>query len=176
MIDRILRIWRIRKAMKFIPENSVVIDIGCDEGHLLKKIRGKIKKGYGLDIKIEEYSNGNLEFKKRNVEKEEINVRADCIVMLALIEHLNNPKEVLNKVYNSLNKNGRVIITTDSKKAERVLNFLAKIKLIDEKEINDHKQYFDMEDLKTILKEVGFKKIMHKRFELGYNNLIVAFK
>ncbi|MBM3233807.1 class I SAM-dependent methyltransferase [Candidatus Pacearchaeota archaeon] len=174
ILDKIIRWLRIRKASQFIPKNTVLIDMGCGEGVFLKKMRKRIKKGIGIDKKVKR-NYENIIFIKADLENLKISKKADVITMLAVLEHIENYKELLKKSYKMLNKNGKIVITTPSKKSKNVLNMLANLKLVDSNEIKDHHTYFDNEP-GYYLKKAGFKNIKHERFELGYNNLFVGEK
>ena len=97
--------------------------------------------------------------------------------MLAVLEHVYHPRFVLEQIYRSLKKGGEIILTTPSRAAKPVLEFLAfKLRLIDEEEIRDHKHYFSKQELLNLFKEVGFKEINHSYFECGFNHLVTAKK
>ncbi len=42
--------YRYEFFLENVEKNDVVIDIACGTGVILKKISGKIKKGYGIDL------------------------------------------------------------------------------------------------------------------------------
>jgi len=181
-LDKVLSFLRLRKIIKYIPKNSVVCDIGCGkEAYLLKKIAGFIKYGIGFDKNIKDYKNYKLEFKKLKIsnriplEKESV----DIVTMLAVLEHLENPQEILNEVFRILRNNGKLILTTPLPLAKPILEFLAaKLRVISESEIKDHKNYFWPSDIKKMLIRTGFKKenIKNYFFEFFLNNFVVTKK
>ena len=100
-------------------------------------ISPRIKKGYGFDLRINNHKYKNLEFRKINLNKQVPKFNADYVTLLAVLEHLNNPKKVLSASYKMLNSGGKIILTTPTPSARKILDFLAFLRLIDHKEIED---------------------------------------
>jgi len=175
ILDQIIRHIRTKKVIDEIEGGAIVCDLGCDEGHFLKAISKKILKGYGFDKKINEKKFGNICLSPWNIENK-LNIKATYITLLAVLEHLNNPNKVIKNCYRSLEKDGKIIITTPVPKAKIILEILSKIKLIDEQEIKDHKHYFNEKELYNLLTESGFNDIKIKKFELGMNTIAIAKK
>ena len=181
-LDKFLRHERFKKIKKHIPRNSVVCDLGCGkDAQFLKSILSFIGQGIGLDGVADDYKDSKLELKKIKIEKNLPleDESCDIITLVAFIEHLSHPQEVLNECFRCLKPTGKLIITAPTPVAKPVLEFLAfKLHLIDEKEISDHKNYFWPQDLKRMIILAGFDKenIKSSFFELFFNNLIVARK
>lgn len=181
-IDKLLRQWRCRKVIKHIPKNSVVCDIGCGEKAVfLKTVSNSIKKGIGLDEKAIDYLDSKLEIKKCRFSadiplKDE---SCDIITMMAVLEHLSKPQEILNECRRILKKGGKLILTVPAPAAKKILEFLAfRLRIIDENEIKDHKNYFKASEIEKMLLIAGFKKenIRNSFFEFRFNILTIAEK
>jgi len=180
LLDDFIRFLRIKKVKKYIPKNIVLCDLGCGpSAYLLNLLKAKIEKGVGIDKKIKQISKENLKLINFEIQKqiplpdESIN----CLTMLAVLEHLDYPEQILKECWRVLKKNGYLIITVPSPIADPVLNFLAyKLKLIENKEIDDHKHYFSIKKLDEILKQTGFQVLKIKKFEFGFNVFILAIK
>lgn len=85
----------------------------------------------------------------------------DVAFSLAVVEHLENPYLFLAEV----KRIAKVcVLTTPHKRAEPVLKWLAKLKLINEEHVKDHKYYFTEEELRLL----GFETTT---FEFGLNIL-----
>lgn len=181
-LDKLFHRLRFGKILKYVPADSVICDIGCGSKAVFLKIASKsIRKGIGLDEKVEDYRDSKLEFNRVRMEKSLPlgNECCDVITMTAVLEHLSFPQDILNECYRSLREGGRLIITTPTPRAKLILEFLAfRLKLIDREEIKDHKNYFWPQEVKKILQRAGFSedKIKSRYFELGFNSLIVATK
>ncbi|MDO8601092.1 MAG: class I SAM-dependent methyltransferase [bacterium] len=181
-LDKIFEKMRSGKIIRYIPADSVVCDIGCGrEGDFLKTISNSIKKGIGFDEKAEDFKTLKYEIKKfrilENLPLEDGS--CDIVTMLAVLEHLSNPQTVLNESFRVLKKGGKLILTTPTPLAKPILEFLAfKLKMIDRKEIEDHKNYFWAKDIKKMLLKSGFEEnnIKDYFFELFLNNLVIAKK
>ncbi len=181
-LDNFFHRKRFRKIIRHIPVGAVVCDIGCGEKAIfLKTVSSSIKKGIGLDAKIENCRDRNLELRKLNIEKmlPLESESCDIITMAAVVEHLSHPREILSECFRSLKKGGKLLITTPAPLAKPILDFLAfKLHLIDENEIRDHKQYFRPKDLNRLLVAAGFeeKNIESSFFEFFLNSLTIAKK
>jgi SAM-dependent methyltransferase len=103
----------------------------------------------------------------------------DVVLSLAVLEHLTQPERHLSEVYRILRPGGTLLLTTPAPRGKPVLEFIAfRLHLIDPREIEDHKQYFDRAMLYRALTQAGFteRNIRHSTFQLGMNNLIRATK
>lgn len=180
-LDKFFRWLRFKAVVKYIPEDSIVCDLGCGaDFYFLKKISGSIKKGIGLDKDVKDYRDSKFELKKiqmfNNIPfKEKI---FDVVTMIAALEHLKQPQEVLNESFRILKKGGRIVLTTPTPLAKPILEILAKLWLINKNEIQEHKNYFWPKDIKNLLLKAGFKEenIKNYFFEFRFNCLIIAEK
>ena len=180
LLDNFIRFLRIKKVKKYIPKNVVLCDLGCGPtAFFLNLLKTKIEKGVGIDKKIKQVSRENLKLINFEIQKQILlpDKSIDCLTMLAVLEHLNYPEQVLKECWRVLKKNGFLIITVPSPIADPVLRFLAyKLKLIETKELEDHKHYFSVKKLSKILKQTGFQVLKLKKFEFGFNIFVLAVK
>lgn len=181
--DTILAQIRKKKVLKYIPENGVVCDIGCGpELELLLSIRGKIAEGWAVDKKtIDQPLIGNIRAIEQDMDINPIlplpDNKFDCLLMMAVLEHMALPREGLKEALRILRPGAVLLLTTPSPSAKPILEFLAfRLRVISKEEIFDHKHYFSKQELSKILTEVGFRKIEHHYFELGLNQFVVAQK
>ena len=179
LLDHMLAKMRARKIIKYIPENAILVDVGCGVHYeLLKELKSYIRKGYGIDLNVENRVDDNLILKKANIEeclplKES---SADVVVMLALIEHLDHPLKALRKIRKVLRNNGILLITTPTPYSKHLLEVCAKIGILDRDEIFSHKRYFSKRELIEILRKAGFKVLLHRYFQFYLNQYVVAKK
>jgi ubiquinone/menaquinone biosynthesis C-methylase UbiE len=160
LLDKFIRWWRFKKIITHIPQNSIVCDIGCGKNpYLLKKISNLIKYGIGFDKGLENYKDSKLELKNLEISKNIPlgNESCDVVTMMAVLEHLFYPQEILNESFRILKNGGKLILTTPTPISKPILEFLAyKISLIDKREISSHKNYFWLSDIKKLLAQAGF--------------------
>lgn len=93
---------------KLIPEKKTVLEIGCGTGDLLASL--KPKNGIGTDISREMISAANYKYKSNSSlmflyqNYPEIKLKPDYIFMSDVIEHLEDPQKMFNKISNMMNK------------------------------------------------------------------------
>ena len=145
----------ISKSKLNIDEPKNFIDIGAGNGRTLHQLKNltrwnsigiepdktKCKILKFLDLK---YINDTFQ----NVEKKLENNNYDLIVMSQVLEHIANPGELLDKIYNKLNKNGYLWI--DVPLCNK--NYF-KSRMIDDV---GHLYFFDEESLSKIIKKYKF--------------------
>lgn len=150
-------------------------DIGCGpHAQLLRDLSGHVKEGIGIDKKVPEESFGNIQLKKIVFEGHLPlqNESVDVVTILAVLEHLVDPVQMLKEIKRILKPNGNLLITVPTVPNKYIAEFLAfKLHLIDAEEHRDHKRYYLKPLLKTHLHEAGFNLDNAKMnyFELGMN-------
>ena len=179
----LFRKLRIGKILSHIPKNSILCDVGCGtKGTLLFDVKDTIQKGYGFDNLVESREDDKISLKKHNLDYDPIPLEdssMDVVTALAVLEHFENPLFVLKQMHRILKPGGILLLTTPTPVSKPVLEFLAyKVHLISKREIDEHKHYFNKEELVNTLQEAGFRKenIKHRIFEICFNNFIKAVK
>ena len=179
-IDHFIARMRFRAAYPHVREHSRVCDLGCGlETAFLDFAEDKIATGVGVDDQVENGTRGRW----RRVHAD---IRAtlpldsaqfDHVVMLAVLEHLVEPEQVLRETYRILAPGGSLILTWPSSIVDPILSVLHVFRLIsDEMESDEHQKRIPLAELQTMLRNIGFKEFHHQRFEFGLNNLMVAEK
>jgi 2-polyprenyl-3-methyl-5-hydroxy-6-metoxy-1,4-benzoquinol methylase len=117
---------RARFIMRQIGTPSSVLDVGCGPGiytlEIARKINGMI---VGIDIdqnKIsqakklaKELNINNVQFEQKDAITALSERRYDLIICSDVLEHIQNDKEVAQKMQKALNDKGRIIITSPTK-------------------------------------------------------------
>lgn len=155
-ILKITKKIRNNVVLKYIEPKEKHLDIGCGkEKFLLNKSPCRIKVGLDklLSQKIEK--------------KIFLNDQFDYITMVAVIEHLDYPKEVLKECFRLLKKDGLLLITTPTKLANKLMKIYAPNTI--------HKGIFNKNQITELLFP-HFKIRLYKKFEFGLNQLIIARK
>lgn len=184
LLDKIILSLRVRQVSRYLSDCEVLLDAGCGyDAKFLKLARTKfeIKQAIGLDAVVGPAINEvGLKLAACDLNKPfpiegEI---VDCVISAAVIEHLSQPEQYLKEIFRVLKPGGKLILTTPTKIAKPVLEFMAfRLGLINKDEIRDHKNYFNGKELSLMLSTAGFKKeIIARTFTFGFNNFIFCTK
>jgi len=169
---------RNKKVAKII-DGGKVLDIGCGNDYfLLKRVKNKIEKGYGIDEKVQSVKEGNIITTRSSV-KGKLPFDSgefDYVTMVAFIEHITKPDDIMKECNRVLKKGGKIIITTPMGRARKIWETMVKLGLTDEESVKNHEHYFSPEELRLLLERNNFKVIEEEKFELGMNFLIIGKK
>ncbi|MDE7313433.1 MAG: class I SAM-dependent methyltransferase [Eubacterium sp.] len=175
-----LRYLKIRKYI-FSVQNPVCVDIGCGfDGRFLRSIAKHIGRGYGFDIRANErtYRNIRIINNSRFYGKLPLkDSKADCVFMLAVLEHLPMDTPLLSEAVRVLKRGGYFILTTPAPAAKPVLEFLSyRLHLISEESIREHQHYYTKNELLELMKRNGCRAVACQKFQFSFNELIVGKK
>ena len=169
----------MKAASRFI-QNGSILDLGCGEGNLLNYNKNIYTTYFGIDcdeecIKVArgKFPSPDNRFIHAKIDDISLIKKFDNIVMLAFIEHVDNPVEVLKFLKNSLTEKGKIIITTPGPTAEFIHKIGSRFGLFDKEAGEEHKKIFDEKDLRQLAQDAGLKIIYYKTFEFGLNHLVV---
>ncbi|HYD35018.1 MAG TPA: methyltransferase domain-containing protein [Vitreimonas sp.] len=171
-----LRLWKVGP---YIPADCVLVDLGCDEEMtLLKRWQPKLTKGIGIDIVVEPQQIDNIEIIQADITQRlplKSNT-ADVVTMLAVLEHLPNPEQVLKEAFRILKPGGIFLVTVPSAHSQPLLEMLAKINVVRQEMVDQHHNYFTHQQLHHITAAAGFDEIFIESWELGCNTFMRATK
>ncbi|MBO4731676.1 MAG: methyltransferase domain-containing protein, partial [Spirochaetaceae bacterium] len=127
--DRFVAAFRYAKVNRFVKKNTVIVDIGCGrDGAFLKSHKSDIKHGYGFDFRIQTHEDENISL----INNKDLNGRLplendsiDTVFLNAVLEHLEFPVDVISEVARVLKEDGEIIMTTPTRIAKPVLEFLS---------------------------------------------------
>lgn len=180
-IDSLIRHTRNQLVLPYITPNSSICDIGCSENPVLLKTLSKtITWGVGLDYSIPAACmHKNLRFYSVDLNTPTLpltTAQFDFVTMLAVLEHLENPHDIIRECFRILKKGGQLLLTTPAPKSQKILEFFADLRLISHKEIYDHKHYFSKLELFNLLRQNQFTAINIHSKALGLNTLATGTK
>lgn len=181
-LEPLLRRMRVSRVLPTVlrHQNCHLLDIGCGwEARLLRALEPYIERGVGIDFKAPDIRSAKITTERLTLDQRlpAASGSFDVVTMLAVLEHLGRPSEVVSEIYRVLKPGGRVVITVPSKAAKPVLEFLAyRLHIVSEAEIRDHKKYYDRKSLIELFASAGFAIERHQYFQLGMNNFLVARK
>jgi 2-polyprenyl-3-methyl-5-hydroxy-6-metoxy-1,4-benzoquinol methylase len=141
-------------ANKYKLENKKIIEIGCAKGDMLDIIEEAKMKAYGLEHSLASVAIAHNEGRKvirgfiDDLDKIE-NAPFQGFICFNYLEHIPNPKSVINKIYNNLDADGVGLVTVPN------LNYLLATKSLYEF-VADHLSYFTIDTLKYAFEDNGF--------------------
>lgn len=178
-IDHFIARLRFRAAYPHLRQGSRVCDLGCGlEAAFLDYAGDRIAAGVGVDDQVENGVPGRFPRVHANISAPPLPLQSgqfDHVVMLAVLEHLPQPEPVLREAHRILVPGGSLILTWPSAMVDPILIVLHGLRLVsDEMESDEHQRRIPVSELQQMLERIGFKGFLHRRFELGLNNLMVA--
>ncbi len=177
IMSPLLEKWRLSKVLQHINGNKI-LDYGCGCGKLASNLEDKEYVGVDINENIIETAR-NTYVKHNNTrfytlkEFEKVESEFDCIVLSAIIEHLENPIEKIIQFKKMLSKEGIIIITTPTSQANQILEVGAHFRLFSKEAVDEHDELLDKNDFIQISKISSLILEKYERFELGLNQLVV---
>lgn len=184
LLEGFLARKRASKANSLLKrvEKERILDIGCGS-YPYFLITSNFKYRFGMDPSLESLSLENIDLRRIDATKIKLPFEDnyfDAVTMLAVFEHINSVKLdfVLKEIKRVLKKDGLLVITTPAPWSDKLLHFMAKIKLISSEEIHEHKHNHPKAKIIDIIKVSGFdgNKIESGFFELKMNMWFTAKK
>lgn len=193
LLEPVARYFRFHAAVDAIEKDKEVkvADLGCGPKirfyHYARKNNIQFEKYFGVDPLLAKSVLN--EFKKEKditLINDPMDTKiplktesVDYLVGFAFLEHIDHPDKITQDAIRVLKPGGKAVFTTPSHMAKGVLEFLSfKLGLISPREIEEHKNYFNKEDLEGLLTDAHKKKVEmhHQYFEFGLNNLFILQK
>ncbi len=105
----------IRELEEKVPKDKAILDCGCIDGRVLKKLEELgYKHLYGLDIFKHPELPKRFPFRLVDLNKDKIEFGRtfDAVLTTEVLEHLKNPYHFFEEVYRILNPGGLFIVST----------------------------------------------------------------
>jgi len=183
IFEPILRRMRIARVLPFVKRYPAceLLDVGCGwEAKLLKSLESIITSGIGIDRQPPKINTDKIKTVPGCLETQLPfpNESFNFVTMLAVLEHINDEVKILNECKRVLQPGGGILITVPSWRAKPILEFLSfNLGLINKSEIEDHKRYYNREDLLQLINKIdGLRLIEHRYFQFGMNNCVFLVK
>jgi len=179
-LDFFIQKKRLKLIEQYVPPNATVLDLGCGfYPQNLINLNNKISRGVGIDRDIPAKApSTKIQLIKADIIKSLPlpDSEFDCVLILAVLEHLDFPGEIIRECARVLKPGGRLIITIPSNYSRPRLLTLAMLGLISREEIFDHKHYFNKQAVETMLGNAGLKMVLSRWYNLRLNLLFVFEK
>ena len=177
---------KLKKVASLIPEGSVVLDVGCNDGMIRRFL--KDCDYYGIDIDKEKVVNLRKQKIKAEIvdlNKEGIpfkNKKFDYILLLDILEHLIDPAKIIKECKGKIKKEGKLIISLPND-----YHILNKIRFIFNKHLTEdpfspygHLHYFPIKSGEklilnqgaAILKKINFAPVKPKIVPQSIKNFL----
>ncbi len=159
-----------------------IIDIGCGyNAHLLKGLRKYSKNLVGVDVSVDRKIKGVQIYEKTIDDSLDFleDASFDLVIINSVLEHLDNPVEILREAHRILSKKGILFGNVPNWFGKYALEMSAfRLSLSPASEMNDHKMYYGKKDIWPLLVKAGFKpqNIRIKYHKLFLNTLFYARK
>jgi hypothetical protein len=178
-LDVLLQKWRMRMAIRHLPESVRLIDIGAHNGEIFEALGARLKEGFGIEPLLaspRQTANYRLEpgyFPQVLPQT----TGWDAITMLAVLEHIPPAQQQLlaDACWKFLRPGGLVIVTVPAPAVDHILFFLTSMKLLSGMSLEEHFG-FEPEQTRSIFGEPRFRLLVHSCFQLGLNHLFVFSK
>jgi 2-polyprenyl-3-methyl-5-hydroxy-6-metoxy-1,4-benzoquinol methylase len=178
LLSAFLRQQRYKIVIPYI--HGDVLDLGCGRAEILAWLQpGQHYVGVEGFAKIMCWLRANYpehEFHQRDLNQDALALdgQFDTILMLAIIEHLKNPDELLAQIPSYLKPDGKLLITTPSPAGDAIHKIGARIGMFYKEAANAHATILTREALQTRVQRNGLKIVKYQRFLLGGNQLFVC--
>lgn len=163
---------RISKVVARVPPSATVLDIGCvrhdldsqewrepPPGEFLHAdLRRRADTVVGLDLvesEVKRMQEAGYDVAVGDAESFELGRRFDVIVAGELIEHLSNPGRFLDRCYEHLEDDGRLVLTTPNPRRLHMLHWYATGR--EQRANPEHTMWFDHYVIQELASRHGFR-------------------
>ncbi len=144
---RLTRWLRAINVERYMGEGERHLDIGCGDGYFLR--RSKFRERVGLDRLLGDDIRDHLDFPDNYF---------DHVSALAVIEHIDDPRQLLAEIARVLSPGGRLVLTTPKRAAEPLIHLY--VRDIDEQ----HSMYFDRPGMERVVGDHTFGLGLNQAF------------
>jgi len=178
-LDRRLRDARIARCRPYIRPGDALLDVGCADGEMLRRLRGLISYGVGIEPTLDARREGDgyVLLPGRFPDAVPSAATFDVITLLAVLEHMPPAEQarLAGTCANLLATGGRIVITVPSPRVDDILHLLIRLRLIEGMGVHEH-YGFRPGLTPGLFPAPTYRMAAHRRFQLGLNNLFVFEK
>jgi 2-polyprenyl-3-methyl-5-hydroxy-6-metoxy-1,4-benzoquinol methylase len=160
-----------------------VLDIGCGPAALAQSV-GEDASYVGVELEESVVSQLRAKYPSRcfyavDVETgrlPSLGLEFDTIALVAAIEHLRRPQNVLSQCYGLLRSDGNLIITTPSRLGDMFHRVGARLGLTSKQAVEEHQKIYSVKEMRALLQPLNFSIDLYRRFGFGMNQLFLCRK
>ena len=179
ILSKYLQRARLAKIAPYLKGD--ILDLGCANARVLRDYGSRISHYCGIERSPRKVKQLNKEFPNACFHQCDLDVDSlildrqyDCILMIALIEHLFNQKHVMTEVKRALKPEGVVVITTPTVLGnDIVLRLGASLGLFAKSAVDNHIVLYNRHRFIILAKKIGLELRQHRTFQLFCNQLAV---
>lgn len=156
-----------------------VLDLGCGQAQVWQRHGHRMKTYTGVERDPGQVARlraafPDADFHCRNLDEDKLDLpgRFDCVLMVALIEHLFNQKHVMDQVAGVLKPKGVLVLTTPTPFGNDIVHRLgARLGFFSKAAVDDHIVIYNRHRLGLMAREVGLRVSGYHTFQMGCNQL-----
>jgi SAM-dependent methyltransferase len=171
---------RLAAALPHVPAGGRILDVGCG----LTDLAGRLEDYVGCDRNPDVLAAQRRRHPKRDFFEWDIARGVappelvgegpfEGILLLAVLEHVREPSEVLARLAPLLSRSGRLIATTPHPSGRWPLEAGAALGLLSSHARDEHESLLGREALADAGRGAGLALVVYRRFLLGMNQLAV---
>jgi len=156
---------------------GTILDIGCGIGLFLREAKSRGWAVHGIDISPFAVSYARQELGLETVRKMDVenldydSGSMDAVTLYHVIEHVINPRSLLESICDILKKGGLLFVETPNISSRRARQAGLSWKYI---KVPEHLNYFSAETLGRLLEETGFK-VLRRDYAVESTGMMNAF-
>jgi SAM-dependent methyltransferase len=173
-VSGLLSPWLQQRRLRIVQPHlrGRILDFGCGSGELARFVPAHAY--LGLDIDGPSLTAARQKFPHhRFVQSIPETETFDTIVMLAVLEHIPAPLELLKKLKPLLKAGGEILITTPHPWAEQFHRWGVTLRLFSPEAHQEHQSLLNRKHIEKIGAAAGFKIHHYRRFLLGFNQFLI---
>lgn len=167
----------IKLILDSCKPKSTILDVGCASGDIAIELSARGYHVHAIDLESDRLDKGrnlaekygqNINFENRRFQDLNDNEAYDLVLLGEVLEHFADPGQILVKIRQLLNSNGRVLITTPNTPSLRNRLKFGLFGIFPDKN-PEHKYYFDHKRLSSVVADAGYD-LTH--FTTNFTNII----
>lgn len=169
---------RLRQAVQHIRPGDTVLDVACGEGGLVGLLPPDVDY-MGLDILEPKIALARSRYPDQQFIVADLTQplpkqaqkQYDVIVLLAFLEHVTGPAQILMSMAQYLRDDGHIVITTPAPWGSVVHAWGARLGLLSRHAAQEHERFLGRHDLERIAQDAQLTMVEYRRFLYGVNQL-----